>query len=144
MLFLSFQIKMNAPYELHRLVKSVTTDLCDPVESTELAKAIIKSTDIWTSQAQDEGHQDLLVAIASLAAEVLAASHSSVTKEALSNLSAASKLILTFISNNLKTQENVRKFSLPLNALCTGSPSLHLKEKNKLIEVIQNATSFPN
>ena len=135
---------MNAPYELHRLVKSVTTDLCDPVESAELAKAIIKSTDIWTSQAQDEGHQDLLVAIASLAAEVLAASHSSVSKEALSNLSAASKLILTFISNNLKTQENVRKFSLPLNALCTGSPSLHLKEKNKLIEVIQNATSFPN
>ena len=136
---------MNAPYELHRLVKSVTNDICDPVESTELAKAIIKSSDIWTSQAQDEGgHQDLLVAIASLAAEVLAASHSTVSKEALSSLCAASKLILTFISNNLKTQENVRKFSLPLNALCTGSPSLHLKEKNKLIEVIQNADSFPN
>ena len=111
---------MNAPFELHRLVKSVSTDVCDPAESVELAKAFIKTADIWSSQDQNEDHLDLLVAIASLSAEVLAASHSSVSKEALPNLCTASKLILTFISNNLKTQENVRKFSLPLNALCTG------------------------
>jgi hypothetical protein len=133
----------SAPYELHRLVKIVTTEICDPVEALDLSKALIKSSRLWTQEVttsidEDDDHQEILVAIASLSSEVLAASQSSVSKEALASLSAASNLILSFMINHL-SHENVKKFSLPLTALCTGSPSMGLKEKNKMVEMIQEA-----
>ena len=136
----------SAPYELYRLVKIVSTEICDPVEAIELSKALIKSSHLWTQEAttsNEDDHQDLLVAIASLSSEVLASSQSSVSKEALVSLSSASNLILSFMITHL-SHENVKKFSLPLTALCTGSPSLGLKEKNKMVDIIQEAKKFPH
>ena len=133
-----------APYELRRLVKLATSDICDPIESFELSKALIKTSQHWTEKdgASIQNYKEILVAIASLSSEVLASSQSSVSKETAASISSASKLILTFMIDNLN-HENVKKFSLPLTALCTGSPSLNLKEKTKIIEVIQDTPCFP-
>ena len=132
----------GSSYDLQKLVRLASAESHEQGEILELAKAIHRRPSLWSEAGFREEFEEVLTPIAVLAADIFATSRSVIKREATAPVLSASSIILSYMISTASVV-NIKKFLNPLSALCTGSSSLEVKEKNEAIEGLKQIKTFP-